>query len=328
LHVDDRSVVSLVRGLEILPSGVPLEVESAGDGNINYVRRVRAPGCGSVVVKHARPTLERFPQYEAPPERLGFEHAYAEAVHDLAPDQAHVLPRVLHFDPDSRLLVLEDLGDAPRLEEEMLGGRFPSEAMGRLGFFLARVHDATRTHARALEPRFRNEGMRSLHGEHIFTLPFEENDFPIPGEVRREAERRLGRSARECISALRERYYGSADALVHADVQPSNILLPEAGPKLLDAEIAHVRHPAFDLGTALAHLRFHLARGHAAAVGRAEQSLLEGYHKGGGRAEDLERAFGYAGVEMLRRTIGAARVRAVEDPAVAMAAISHAMTLL
>jgi 5-methylthioribose kinase len=272
--------------------------------------------------------LERFPQYEAPPERLGFEHAYAEAVHDLAPDQIQVLPRVLHFDPDSRVLVLEDLGDAPRLEEEMLEGRFSSEAMGRLGLFLARVHDATRPHARELEPRFQNDGMRRLHGEHIFTLPFEKNDFPIPDEVRREAERCLRTAARERIAALRERYYDSGDALVHADVQPSNILLPEAGPKLLDAEIAHVGDPAFDLGTALAHLRFHLVRGHAAAVARAEEALLDGYHKGGGKEEDVERASGYAGVEMLRRTIGAARVRAVEDPAVARAVIVHAVTLL
>jgi 5-methylthioribose kinase len=171
--------------------------------------------------------------------------------------------------------------------------------------------------------------MRELHGEHIFTFPFEPNDFPIPSEVRHEATRLLEPSLRGRIRELRKLYYDSREALVHADVQPSNILLVDGAPKLLDAEIAHVGDPAFDVGTVLAHLHFHLAlRPDSAPLSRAERGLLEEYRAGGGKEEDVARAYGYAAVEMLRRTTGAARVRAVEDPAAALAALRHAASLL
>jgi 5-methylthioribose kinase len=171
--------------------------------------------------------------------------------------------------------------------------------------------------------------MRELHGEHIFTFPFEPNDFPVPTEIRRTAEALLRPQHRERIRALRQRYYESCVALVHADVQPANILLVGGQPKLLDAEIAHVGDPAFDVGTPLAHLHFHLAvKQDDAPLRRAERGLLEGYGAEGGRKEDTERAYGYAGVEMLRRTVGAARVRAVERPDSAVAALRHASRLL
>jgi 5-methylthioribose kinase len=329
LQLDDASLVPYVRSLGLLPPDRSLEVEPAGDGNINYVRRIRAAGDGSLIVKHARPTLERFPEYEAPTERLLFEYAYGEVVLELAPEEAPVLPQVLHFDPEARALVLEDLGNAPRLEEELLAGRVPEAALARVGRFLGRVHAATRPRAMDLEPRFENLGMRELHGEHIFTFPFEPNDFPIPSEVRHEARRLLEPSLRGRIRELRKLYYDSRQALVHADVQPSNILLVDGEPKLLDAEIAHVGDPAFDVGTVLAHLHFHLAlRPDSAPLSRAERGLLEEYRAGGGKEEDVARAYGYAAVEMLRRTTGAARVRAVEDPAAALAALRHAASLL
>jgi 5-methylthioribose kinase len=171
--------------------------------------------------------------------------------------------------------------------------------------------------------------MRELHGEHIFTLPFEPNDFPIPAEVRTAAEALVRPCHRERIRALRRSYYQSGAALVHADVQPTNILLVVDSPKLLDAEIAHVGDPAFDVGTALAHLHFHLARRpDDAAVKRAVYRLLEAYEAAGGYKEDVQRAYGYAGVEMLRRTIGAARVRAVQKPDDAIAALRLASSLL
>lgn len=328
MRIDDTTVAAYVERLGVLPRGLPLDVERAGDGNINFVRRVRARGDGSVIVKHARPTLERFPQYRAPPERLAFEHAYFSTVRELAPAEASVLPAVLHFSPRERALVLEDLGDAPRLEEEIAQGRFDAAALGRIGSFLGRVHSASRSRAASLAERFRNDGMRELHGEHIFTLPFEPNEFPIPEPLRAEARRLLTDAVRKRIRAMRDRYYGSCEALVHADVQPSNILIARGRARLVDAEIAHVGDPAFDVGTAIAHLRLPLLDDNGAtAAERAESSLLSAY-RGAGSELDAAAAYAYAGVEMLRRTIGAARAPVTRDPDVAVAAIRRGVDLL
>jgi 5-methylthioribose kinase len=329
VQIDDGSLVAYIRGLGVLGEDRPLRVEPAGDGNINYVRRIRAEGGGSVVVKHARPTLERFPEYRAPPERLIYEHTYGEVVREIAPGEAAVLPKVLHFDPEGRVLVLEDVHPSSRLDEELSGGRCPEAPFAVLGRFLGRVHALTRPRAGELAQRFQNKGMRELHGEHIFTLPFQPNDFPIPEATKREAERLLEPPRLERIQALRQRYYQSEAALVHADVQPTNILLRDGAPILLDAEIAHVGDPAFDVGTLLAHLHFHLAvRPDDPDLRRAERAFLDAYREGGGGEADLGRARGYAGVEMLRRTVGAARVRAVETPGSALASLREAVSLL
>ena len=74
LRLDERNVGPYLRRLGVIPLGKKIEVEPAGDGNINWVRRVRfgEPPC-SVVVKQARPALERFPEYRVPTERIVFE---------------------------------------------------------------------------------------------------------------------------------------------------------------------------------------------------------------------------------------------------------------
>ena len=77
--------------------------------------RARAEGSPrSWVVKQARPALERFPEYSASTERIAFEARYYEVTAPLDPDSA--CPSVLWFDPIQCVLVLEDLGDAERLD--------------------------------------------------------------------------------------------------------------------------------------------------------------------------------------------------------------------
>ncbi|MGH9888861.1 MAG: phosphotransferase, partial [bacterium] len=230
-------------------------VEPAGDGNINWVRRVRAANGRSFVVKQARPALERFPAYQVTTERMIFEARYGEVVRSLVPGQAGVLPDVRFFDAPERVLVMEDLGDAPRLDHLLADGRAVPATLAELGEFLGAVHRATREEAESLAPKFANEEMRALHGEHIFSLPFAANDFPIEPRLRALADDLLARPGlRERIAELRARYYGEREALVHGDVQAGNVLVQGVRPRLVDAEIAHVGDPAFDLGQALAHV--------------------------------------------------------------------------
>ena len=307
----------------------PVSVLSAGDGNINFVRRVRV-GTRSLVVKQARETLERFPEYRVTTERIVFEQRYGEVVAEHVGEFAKLLPRSLDFDADARVRVMEDLGAGPRLDEELARGRVPIAALRELGRFLGAVHTATRPLAAGLCARFANDEMRALHGEHIFALPYQENDFPISDELRGRARAVLATPGlRERIAALRERYYESAEVLVHADVQAGNVLLQGDLPRLLDAEIAHVGDPAFDLGAALAHVELFVPLECASPDhARGADALLGGYREAGGRAADGDRARSYAGVEIMRRAIGAARLPVLAGDAAAAAALEHGAGLV
>src|SRR5690606_20526379 len=118
--LDEALLPAYLRSIGLASGAEDVVVEPAGDGNINWVRRARIAGRTSIVVKQARPALERFPQYRASTERIVFEHRWLERA---APHDARgVCPRVLFFDEARRVLVLEDLGDAERLDHALLRG--------------------------------------------------------------------------------------------------------------------------------------------------------------------------------------------------------------
>jgi 5-methylthioribose kinase len=325
--LDEATLPDYLRRLGLVRAGDRVEVEPAGDGNINWVRRARS-GARSWVVKQARPALERFPEYRVTTDRILFEARWLEVARPL--DAEGVCPRVIRFDPEARVLVLEDLGDAPRLDRVL--ARRPdagTEPAQRLARFLGAVHAATRDPA--LAARFENDAMRRLHGEHIFVLPFRPNEFPLPPALRARAEALWrDRDVIAIADAAYRRYLEPRGALVHGDVQAGNVLLGPDGAILLDAEIAHVGDPAFDLGTLLAHLRLPAAaRGRPADADRAVEAAWLAYAATSGAAPELRAdAERYAALEMLRRTLGAARVAVATEPEAGLAVVDLALETL
>ncbi|MEW6272837.1 MAG: hypothetical protein AB1689_26465 [Thermodesulfobacteriota bacterium] len=325
--LDEARLPAYLRSIGIAAAGDQVAVEPAGDGNINWVRRARVAGGPSCVVKQARPALERFPQYRASTERIVFERRWLEIARPH--DRSSVCPGVLHFDEARRVLVLEDLGDAERLDHALLRGVDVRGALADVAELLGRVHAATRDPV--LAARFRNDDMRRLHGEHVFALPFAANDFPLEPELRARAERVWRDHELPAIAARAyARYREPRGALVHGDVQAGNVLLPGGAAKLLDAEIAHVGDPAFDVGTLLAHvLLAAVARGELRAAGGVAGATWQAYV---GAAGPEPPAFAdvvrYAAIEIMRRTIGAARVEAVRATPCALAAVALASSLM
>jgi 5-methylthioribose kinase len=326
-RLTDEDLPAYLRGLGLLHPDAAADVEPAGDGNINWVRRVRVRGTGrSFVVKQARPALERFPEYQAPTERILFEARWLEIAARLVPEP--VCPEVLRFDPAERVLVLEDLGSAERLDAALARGADVTACFASLGRCLGAVHAGTTDPA--LAARFANGAMQRLHGDHIFRLPLRANDFPLSPPLRRRAEE-LWRDAElvRIADAAHARYLEPRGALVHGDVQAGNVLLAAPGPKLLDAEIAHVGDPAFDVGTLVAHaLLPAVARGRSARALPLVEAAWSAYREAGPGDVPFAEVARHAGLEMLRRTIGAARVAAVAEDAAGLAVLDTALCLV
>jgi 5-methylthioribose kinase len=321
----EADLPSLLSGMGLVPSGSALEVEPAGDGNINWVRRARSRE-GSWIVKQARPRLERFPEYAAPTERIVCERRYFEIAATL--DVDGVCPEVLGFDESDRVLVLADLGTSERLDHALARGADVTAALDTVTRLLGRVHAATRDPG--LAARFDNQEMRRLHGDHIFVLPLRPNDFPLAEEVRARAS---ALASDATLVALADqayaRYLEPRGALVHADVQAGNILLTDGGPKLLDAEISHVGDPAFDVGTLVAHVLLGgVGSAHPERSTADVASLWAAYRTANDSPPRFAEVARYAGLEVLRRTIGAARVAAVGDPRAALVALELACSLI
>ncbi|MCP3983325.1 MAG: phosphotransferase [bacterium] len=313
LCLSDENLPDYLVHLGLFGPDEDLQVEIAGDGNINWVRRASLPGGTSYIVKQARPALEKFPEYEVTTERLIFEARYLERVQPF--DTDGICPKVIGFDPDERVLVLEDLSDCTRLDDALTEGLKSAASLQTLARFLARVHAATAKEC-GLAAAFENDAMRRLHGDHIFILPYLE-EFPAPpATTMRAAELRADRELAGIAREAYDTYLRPNGPLVHADVQATNILLGANGPKLIDAEIAHAGDPAFDIGTLIAHLVLpDAARGEPERAIPLTRAVWQAYrNECGPDATPLEAdVIRYAGLELIRRTIGAARVRYVKE---------------
>ncbi len=325
-RLTESNLAVYLKDVGFIPQNLTIAVEPVGEGNINWVRRVRSVSDGrSWVVKQARPDLERFPEYRVSTERAVFEARYLEAAAPFDPDGICI--ELVFFDPRERVLVLEDLGDATLLSQVLSRGAAAASevsAVGRvLGRFLGAVHSGTR--GTDLAPRFENDEMRRLHGDHIFRLPYRPNDFPLSPAVADRARAVQGDATLiAAIDAAYRRYLKPEGSLIHGDVQPDNILLGPRGPRLLDAEIAHVGDPAFDVGILVGHLLLPAAaRGAASAAAGAIGETWSAY-RAAHQPESLPSfrdVARYAGIELLRRTIGAARLPAVAGDESALAVI-------
>ena len=330
-HLTEATLPDYLRRIGLVGEADIVSVEKAGDGNINWVRRARVSAPDrrdasgpSWIVKQARPALERFPEIEVTTERILFEHRWYETVRPF--DQDAICPGIHIFDGEARVLVLEDLGNAERLDAALARGADVTPSLEGIARFLGRVHVATRDPA--LAERFANDEMRRLHGDHIFELPLRPNDFPLEPPVAERADALQQDAGFVALAdAAYARYLEPRGALVHGDVQAGNVLLAEDGPKLLDAEIAHVGDPAFEIGTLIAHVLLPAAaRGDLSHARPAVAALWAAYSAAHG--DDGLAAFPavarYAGFELMRRTLGAARVPATLEPAGALAVLDAA----
>lgn len=276
------------------------EVERAGEGNMNLVLRVRTPD-GSLIIKQARPWVEKYPQIAAPPERCAVEAAFYGAV---AGDEvvAERMPRLVGRALESGALVLEDLGRVEELSGRYAGAALSQSEVETILEYLGRLHRLSPD-----DDTLHNRSMRALNHQHIFEIPLDAEAGPdldaiTPGlSQEASALRNDAAFVRECV-ALGERYLADGPHLLHGDIHPGSVLQTEHGLRIIDPEFAFLGPVEFDLGVLLAHL---ILMGYT----RDEAVGLIGMYGGeGGAVFDAGLTQRFAGVEIMRRLLGVAQL--------------------
>jgi len=280
-----------------------LDALPAGDGNMNLTLRVRTPR-RSMILKQARPWVEKYDHIAAPWGRSDVERRFYERVREI-PGAADQMPRLLAWDADAHLLLLEDLAGAEDLSSLYLGGTLRRSELFGLADFLLALHGATRDRR---DPALANREMRSLNHEHVFRLPLDPaNGLDLeaiePGLAR--AAQALGRDDRyrACVRDLGERYLADGPCLVHGDYFPGSWLRCDLGLRIIDPEFCFYGDAELDLGFATAHLVL------TGLPGAPARRLLERYRADAASgAIDLSLVARYAAVEVMRRLIGVAQL--------------------
>lgn len=293
-----------------LPDGAQvLTADRAGDGNMNLVLRVRyrvagaGPETASLILKQARPWVEKYPDIAAPAERLGVEADFYRCVADV-PALATRMPQLLAVDEDACAALLEDLGEASDYAGiythtgKKADGTLPAADLAGLLDWLSQLHALP---VSALDwPRLRNHAMRALNHAHIFAIPFADDapdaDGYCAGLGASAARLRRDPAVRARVAELGEVYLADGDQLLHGDCYPGSWLRSAAGLRIIDPEFGFLGPAEFDLGVLTAHLHF-------AAI---ETSDLSAYRAQAGFDARLMR--GFAGAEILRRLLGVAQL--------------------
>lgn len=292
------------------------DVEVLPGGNMNCTVRVRfadgrAPFGASVVIKQARPWVERYPSIAAPVERARQEAGYLRLV-GFVDALAAASPRLLHYDPGAQLLVLTDLGPVGDLSDLYAGVPLDRRLPDGRPLLQGLVDYLTALHGHfARTPPARpvvNRAMRALNHEHVFALPFRENngldlETFAPG-LSTAADGIVTDELRARVTALGECYLDprAGGTLLHGDFYPGSFVLDEAGELfVIDPEFCFTGPPEWDFGVFAAHL--HLSgHGDRVTAARAYYPL----------PLDNELWRGFAGAELLRRVLGVAQLPLAE----------------
>ncbi|GMH82608.1 hypothetical protein TL16_g09315 [Triparma laevis f. inornata] len=241
------------------PSTTPssLTAEEINGGNLNYAFVVKNSDSNSVFVKQA-PDFVKCLGKEAKlhKERMELEVKTFETWLETSPACSPYLPKIYNFDVDTETFIMEFLGDCEMLEHRLITSpTFTPAIAAGLGEFMGLTHSAT--HVSKIEfgvaadyfVKFKNEALRGLQLEYVFTKAFAEGG---------EKAKVLSESPKfmEGVAEMKRLYVGKqADnlALCHGDLHPGSVMInnDSSKVKIIDPEFAIYGPPGLDLGSLL-----------------------------------------------------------------------------
>ncbi|PPK85098.1 5-methylthioribose kinase [Neolewinella xylanilytica] len=282
----------------LIPGEEVLAIMPAGEGNMNVTLRVLSSR-RRFIVKQSRPWVARFPELDAPVERILIERSFYQAIARNRFLTGH-MPEILRCDAENFAIIMEDLGPADDLSsiygtDRSLG----KKQLATLLQFASELHGLT---VEAFPP---NRLLKALNHAQIFELPFQAgNNFPLdaiyPGLAAVARPYQHDARLKAVVSELGAIYLNEGSQLIHGDFYPGSFLNVDDRVHVIDAEFAHRGRAEFDIGVLMGHLLM------SRANGKRIHQIDTDYRKPAGYDDDLARRFCY--LEIMRRIIGIAQL--------------------
>lgn len=326
-----------------------------GDGNINYVFKVWSRESGrSVIIKQADKLL-RSSGRPLDITRSKIEAEILRLEGELAPG---FVPEVYRYDETMAALSMEDISAYGNLRKELAAGHVYGHLAENLSTFLTRTLLPTtdlvvdRQEKKRRVKFFSNPELCDITELLVLTEPyydFRHTNAITPGnEAFVEEHLYRDEALHAQVGQLRDRFMNCAQALIHGDLHSGSVFANEAGIKVIDPEFAFYGPMGYDIGNVVGNLFFSWANWAftkpeaaetAAALERTIREVVDltrekleqvyeetvrfpFYRTAAFRKAYLDGvmadSFGYAGTEIIRRTVGSskvAEVSTVTDPA-------------
>ncbi len=281
-----------------------LACDRAGEGNMNLTLRVRTSE-RSLILKQARPWVEKYDHIAAPWDRSLVEQRFYQRIASIHA-VAIRMPKILAADPESRVILMEDLGTARDFTDVYRGGEITEGQARELARYLRALHEVTEEDEP--DPVLANRDMRALNHAHIFEIPLRaDNGVALDNYelwLDREAETlRKDREFCRKMATLGKRYLADGHSLLQGDFFPGSWLRVGDDIKVIDPEFCFYGDAEYDLAIAVAHFR----------MARKSQDLVHEFLKAfSGRdlavRYDAPLLAQYAAAEVTRRLLGVAQL--------------------
>ena len=328
----------------------PTECTEIGDGNINYVFRVCSMVDGhSVIVKQA----DRLLRSSGRPldiYRNKIEAAILKLEGELAPS---MVPEVYYYDETMAATSMEDISSYGNLRKELAKNRIYPLLSENISAFMADTLLPTTDLVLDAEEKkrrvrfFTNPELCKITEDLVLTEPYYDykgRNILFPGNEDFVREHLYEDETLHAeVAALRLNFMNNAQALVHGDLHSGSIFINERGIKVLDPEFAFYGPMGYDIGNVIGNLFFAWANKAFTApdaletMASIETCIAEVWDK---TRQKLERKYddcvtlplyrvpafrtsyldtimadsaGYAGTEIIRRTVGDSKVMEVSS---------------
>jgi len=228
-------IVEVLANVGLLGDGTLVDARRLDGGvssDVWYARTTSAEVC----IKRALARLRVDQLWTAPVSRTANEFYWYDVVRGIAPAS---IPSLVRRDLSSGALVMSYLTPARHANWKMqlLSGRIAPLVAAGLGATLARIHAATAGDV-SISTQL---GDLSLFAQ-LRIDPYLRSLLPAHADLELQLSKIIDHLA---ITRI---------AMIHGDVSPKNVLVADANPVLLDAEVACFGDPAFDAAFMTTHL--------------------------------------------------------------------------
>ena len=265
----------LTEQLKLFPADEPLDAEEIGDGNINYVFRVRSRANGkSIIVKQA----DRLLRSSGRPLDITRSKREANALRIYADLTPQFIPQIYAYDNTMSAICMEDISYCGNLRKELMAGHpLPPNFTENAASFLADAVFATSDLFLPPEEKkervsaFINPELCAISETLVFSEPYcngkSRNRITPGNEAFIQKTLYNDEALKAEVALLRETFMNKAEALIHGDLHTGSIFIgnntgtaidnngtTEPCMKIIDPEFAFYGPIGYDLGNIIAHL--------------------------------------------------------------------------
>ena len=241
-----------------------IEAIEIGDGNINYVFKVFNKD-KSIIIKQADEFL-RSSGRALDVYRSKIEAEILKIEYSLSPNH---IPKIYSYDENMHALAMEDISDYKNMRKELLEEKefdnFADEISDFLSNVLLPTTDLVMDRAKKKDnvKLFINKELCDITEDLVLTEPYYnyKNRNIISKGQEEFVEKFLynDETLKFEVAKLRDRFMNYSQALIHGDLHTGSIFINKNGIKIIDPEFAFYGPIGYDIGNVIGNLFFSLA---------------------------------------------------------------------